>query len=333
MKIGDGWNMGSGSGETISTDERAELALQLAGEWWMTAMSGLFKTVDHDLAIESMRPHLRQSGMEAGYHVKHVLRPGEASLQMLAYNVVTGLAHVQVPGRIEITEGGVVANMGGCWATSTNIQECYCRLHEINLNGNCEAIDPEYMARLTEMPTPQSQTCKAVIRKKTVPLKDWEDFGQVIAVAPKTDIPEDILARNRLLILYDYWAMTVDGFSDAVGGEEAIRTLRPCMVKSGTAWGLKLGRRFGIGPGQVGVTKLVDLFSQIMGLEGDIVVSKDRVDKAIGTCPFIRSSKEVCALFDSFVEGLCSSIDQEFRFTHHQIACPSLPACYWMFKG
>lgn len=325
--------MGSESVETISTNERAELALQLAGEWWMTAMNGLFKTVDSDLAIEYIRPYIRQSGMRAGYHVKHVLRPGEGSLEMLAYNVVTGMAHVQVPCMVETTEDGVIANMGGCWATSTNIQESYCKLHEINLNGNCEAIDSEYMARLTELPTPQSRRCKAVIRKKTVPLQEWEDCGQVVAVATKTDIPEDILAMNRLLLLYDYWAMTVDGFSDAVGGEGVINVLRPCMLKSGAAWGLKLGRRFGIEPGRDGVAKLVELFSQIMGLEGDLIVSRDRVDKAIGTCPFIRSSKEVCTLFDSFVEGLFTSIDEGFRFTHEQIDCPSLPACYWMFKS
>ena len=46
-------------GVSIPSSERAELALQLAGEWLMIAMTGLFKTVDQERVIEFMRPHLR----------------------------------------------------------------------------------------------------------------------------------------------------------------------------------------------------------------------------------------------------------------------------------
>ena len=228
-----------------------------------------------------------------------------------------------MPAKVEIVEGGVVANMGGCWASNNDIQSCYCKLHEIHLNGNCEAIDPEYLAHLTETPTPDSPRCKAVIRKKTVRLEDWEDYGQVVAVMPGTDIPSDVLEVKRQIILYDYWAMTVNGFADAIGGEEATRIPRPCMIENGTAWGLKLLEKYHIGK-EGGVARLVTLLSQIVNLEGDVIVSRNRVDKTIGTCPFFWSSKEVCALFDSFVEGSYSSLDECLKFTHHKIDCPSL---------
>ena len=91
---------------------------------------------------------------------------------------------------MEIVEDGLVATMGGCWASSTNIPLCYCRLHEINMDGNCEAIDPEYQARLTELPTPLSRGCKAAIRKRTAPLADWDDYGQVVEVVPGISFPD-----------------------------------------------------------------------------------------------------------------------------------------------
>jgi hypothetical protein len=323
--------MNGGSGVSIPSSERAELALQLAGEWWMIAMTGLFKTVDQDRAIEFMRPHIRQSGMEAGFYLID-MTPGENSISRLALNFVVGLKHVRVPNVVEIVEEGVVATMGGCWATSTDIQSSYCRLHEISMNGSCEAIDSDYEARLTEMPTPESPQCKAVIRKKGVPLDDWLNYGKTVQIMPDVDIPNDVMDKNRLSVLSDYWMMTVIGFAEAVGGNKAVEILRPCMVKSGMAWGLKLAERFHFSPGEKGVAGLVSILSDIMELEGDILISSGRVDKAVGTCPFVKSSREVCSLFDSFVEGLCTSLDGRIKFTPHKIECPSLPACYWIIK-
>ena len=85
-----------------------------------------------------------------------------------------------------------------------------------------------------------------------------------------------------LLVLYDYWVMTVDGFADAVGGDEVIRTLRPCMLKNGAAWGLKLADKYHICKGDDGIARLVTLISLIMNLEGDVMVTEGRVDKAVG---------------------------------------------------
>jgi hypothetical protein len=323
--------MKGGNGVSIPSSERPELALQLAGEWWMIAMTGLFKTVDPEIATEFMRPHIRQSGMEAGFYLNEMM-PGENSVTRLAFNIVVGTKHVHVPSVVEITERGVVATMGGCWATSTDIQSCYCRLHEISIKGSCEVIDSEYDARLTEMPRPESPHCKVVIRKKDVPSEEWQDYGNTVQIMPDVDIPEDVMEKNRLAVLSDYWMTTVIGLAEAVGSKKAIEILRPCMVKHGVAWGLKFAERFDIKPGEKGISELVCILSQIMDLEGDILVGKGRVDKAIGTCPFVKSSKEVCNLFDSFVEGFFTSLDKEIKFNPYKVECPTLPACYWIFK-
>ncbi len=277
----------------------AELSLQMIGEWWVIALTGLFRTVDFKNALECIKPYFRQSGMEAGFYTKGDVKFGESSLENIANNIGMGLGNNRIPCVLEMVEDGLIATMPGCWAISTGIQEACCRIHEIHMNGLCEAIDPEFAARITQMATPDIPFCKAVIRKNTVPDENWEECGHVVAVMPKAEIPDEI-TNNRPDLLLDAWLMTVNGFVDEAGKDAVIGILRPCMIKSGISWGLKLAGSNQFVNAESGVAHLVDIFSKIMHLEGDIMVTKGRVDKAIGACKLAKASKEACVLFDSF---------------------------------
>lgn len=317
--------------EDLLPEMRAELSLQMMGEWWVIALTGLFRTVDFENALECIKPYFRQSGMEAGFYTKDDARFGESSLENIAHNIGIGLGNNRIPCEVEMVGEGVVVTMPGCWATSTGIQEAVCRLHEIHLNGLCEAIDPEFAACITQMATPDMPFCKAVIRKNTVPVENWQDYGPVVGVMPKAEIPNEI-TNSRPDLLLDAWLMTVNGFVDEAGKDAAIGILRPCMIKSGISWGMKLAGSNQFVNAESGVAHLVEIFSNIMHLEGDVKVTKGRVDKAIGACKLAKESKEACVLFDSFVEGLCLSVDPEMRLIHRRIECEPLPVCHWIFK-
>ena len=138
---------------------------------------------------------------------------------------------------------------------------------------------------------------------------------------------EEIKSRSRTLLGL-FWTTTVESLIDAVGEDRAVRILGPCMVKSGEAWGIKLGQMFPLSNGEKGVADMLRLFHQIMKLDAEVSGGPGRADVSIFNCPFTDCSETLCKLFDSFAEGLCRSLDPELRLVRAKTNCQPM-ACHW----
>jgi hypothetical protein len=316
-------------------NERRGIANQIFGEWWVIATTSLFETVDPDKAMEMMRPNIISQARKQGSWLKNELQLKGDSLMLIALNDKIGNIISDTPCIVEIAERGVVltyVDSSSCFANVFEFSSALCQIHESWQQGICEAINPEYTAHFTQTFAQGHLTCKAVIRKKSVPLNEWENHGPIVALLLDQDMPEDLLEKGRIGFLRDMWFLTVQAFVDAIGDEKAMDILRPCMVKSGRAWGLKFADMLNAEKDEEGLAKLLEMISEVMQLEGDITVSPGRVDKAIGSCPFLNAPEEICRLFNSFIEGLCDSLEPHLAFTRKHMECPSKPLCHWTFK-
>lgn len=319
----------------VPPEERAAIATQILGEWWNFAMTGLLHTVELDKAVKCLRPHTLYYGMEWWLKVKDrfPVLDGveEGSLMQQALNIQIGLAHGRVPCKVEIINGEVVVTVTECWSAKFVHPLGWCASHEYFFEGNCKAINPDHTITFAQRIADGHPTCRIIVKEKAAPTNERK-IGSTDILLPELDLSDEEINSNSMTLLSLFWMMTVDALIDAVGEEKTIDVLQPCMVKSGHAWGLSLGERVQAKKGEKGVANLLKLFSQIMHLEGDILITPGRVDKAIGSCPFISASEIVCILYDSFAEGLCNSLDPDMRFVRRRIECPSSPICHWKLE-
>jgi hypothetical protein len=169
-----------------------------------------------------------------------------------------------------------------------------------------------------------------VARKISVPLDQWEDYGTVVAVMLDFEI-SDAVRQFLIWAVRAWWALTISSFMYAVGEEKAIEILRPSMVENGEVWGLKLAEMFGVERNEAGLAKLLEIFSDIMEVRGEIAIYPDRIDEFVISCPFSGSSEGVCRLFHSFIEGLCHALDPRLTFSNKRLESPE-HLCRWRIK-
>jgi hypothetical protein len=322
-------------GRNIPLELGQGIAAQILGEWWNIGMTGLLHNVDLDRAMKCMKPHTMYCGMEWWLKVKDSFQVlegvEEGSLKQQALNIQIGHAHGRVPCRVEVNDGEVVVTVTECWSAKFPYPFGWCASHEYFFEGNCKAINPEHSISFAQRIADGHPTCRIIVRDKESPAKN-QNTGRASTLLPDLQLSDEQINSKSVTLLSLFWMTTMDALIDAVGEKATIDIVKPCMFKSGEAWGLKLGEMIQHKEGEKGVADLLDLFSQIMRLDGDLFVNQGRVDKVIDSCPFASAPEPVCILYDAFVEGLCRSIDPELVFVGRKISCSSSTFCHWKLE-
>ncbi|MBI0581987.1 MAG: hypothetical protein JET69_03115 [Methanomassiliicoccales archaeon] len=314
----------------LSEGEMNRIAAQIIGEWYTMATEHLAATTGPEKAVEIMGPCFFTKGLEIWEKGSKIAQLEGDSAWLIAQDLKIANMVPGPPGVVEIAERGVITTYAECFALGSKYVPAYCQIHEIALRAQVKGIDPGWDFHFTRTMPQGFDCCIGVARKTPVPLDRWEDSGTVVAVMLDFEVV-DAVKKFMIWAVRVWWVLIVASLVYAVGEEKAIEILRPSMVENGKVWGLKLAEMLGVERNETGLAKLLETFSDIMEVRGEITICPERIDEFVISCPFSGSSEGVCRLFHSFIEGLCYSMDPSLTFCNKRLES-SEHICRWRIK-
>jgi hypothetical protein len=149
----------------LDEEKKRFFGLAYSGEDWVMATRAFIDFNGTNMALKSLRPIMRNSGLSLGVRLSKLLGVNGIGISSIRDSVLLVQELHQIRGNcknyVEATEGEIEA----CPFASSGLSEI-CIQYEAFFNGICEAIDPSYEFAYDRMMTRGDKTCHWTIRKK-----------------------------------------------------------------------------------------------------------------------------------------------------------------------
>jgi len=149
------------------------------------------------------------------------------------------------------------------------------------------------------------------------------------------EIPPEIAYEQLLITLKDFIATFMQALTDKFGSEEALKFIRPYLVKMGKEM-TEVGRQMlGIeGKDAIAIGTLNRVFEErILKVEGKVTeASPDKVVAVNTACVFQDCKPEVCLIFQHLADGQIQGINPEYRMRLTKLIPKGDKVCEWVLE-
>jgi len=149
------------------------------------------------------------------------------------------------------------------------------------------------------------------------------------------EIPPEIAYEQLLITLKDFIATFMQALTDKFGSEEALKFIRPYLVKMGKEM-TEVGRQMlGIeGKDAIAIGTLNRVFEErILKVEGKVTeASPDKVVAVNTACIFQDCKPEVCLIFQHVTDGTIQVINPAYRFRMTKLIPKGDKECEWVLE-
>jgi hypothetical protein len=155
----------------LDEEKKMFFGLAYSGEDWVMATRAFVDFGGSHLALKSLRPRMRESGLSLGNRFPDLLDVDKEGIRPIENSVVFVQELHQIRGTCKDYEDAIEGEVEACPFATSGLPEI-CLQYEAFFNGVCEAIDPSYEFVYDRMMTKGDKTCHWTIRKKGGPSKE-----------------------------------------------------------------------------------------------------------------------------------------------------------------
>ena len=148
-------------------------------------------------------------------------------------------------------------------------------------------------------------------------------------------IPPEIAYEQLLLLLRDYIATFMQALTDKFGSEEALKFIRPYLIKMGKETAEVAPPMLGItGKDAIAIGTLIRVFEEhILKVKGEVTeASPDKVVAVNTACVFQDCKPEVCLIFQHVTDGVIEGINPAYRYRMTKLIPKGDKECEWVLE-
>jgi len=148
-------------------------------------------------------------------------------------------------------------------------------------------------------------------------------------------IPPEVAYEQLLIMLKDYIATFMQALTDKFGSEEALKFIRPYLVKAGKETTEVAAPMLGItGKDAIAIGTLIRVFEEeIMKIEGKVTeASPDKVVAVNTKCIMQDCKPEACLQFQHTVDGIIEAINPEYTWRLTKMIPKGDKECEWVLE-
>lgn len=229
----------------------------------------------------------------------------------------------------EVTALGTRARVHSCPLSKASFAVCAGHL-QVSVPRLCQLLAPGHEAISRRFLTKGDDCCEILIKSETA---DPDDLWRAPVLA--SILPPPLSAEEKLLWSHSYfsamWIMHVKAMMEALGSEQTLQLLRPAIRRTGIEMAPRIKKELNIvedEPGSV-ANALSSLFDAFL-MSGALIDSNAKdIRRRTTSCPMSGEPIEVCALFQSFFDGLVSTLSTNMRLEYTERMGEGREDCQW----
>ena len=325
-----GCNMGGAEEVDIGEYQR----LILIDLTWANARA-LEKRLGQEKVLEIFRPHYIHSGMAILMNITKALEYSSKDAETLSnvgIFIFESLWHTMPISRT-LTERGLVTDWPCCCIQSAPwvARRLICDVANI---GVTQQMNSDYELLNIECLDKGSDHCEYIVRNKSDHAKDWKLAGKVDKLVEVPSFPHDQKRWFAVAGISELWILYAQALMEWSGMEDTMKALRSEIVELSAKWGGRIVLLADYDAKGVNrVLSSMDSFNAIMGIEGKTVFSSsDRHEMEISICPFASSPPEIGMQLETFCQGLCKFIDDDYELQFLSRMCGGDKTCHRIIR-
>lgn len=131
------------------------------------------------------------------------------------------------------------------------------------------------------------------------------------------------------------WVLTFNALMDYFGPEQGLRLVRPALSEFGARGALINKERLHIERNDLAsLAEALDFVFNALTMESELDVDEEgqRIEWRITSCPFSRSSTEVCEAFEIITAKFVETFNQGLNGHHYQMMSKGCPHCLYVVE-
>ena len=148
-------------------------------------------------------------------------------------------------------------------------------------------------------------------------------------------IPPEVAYEQLLVMFKDYVAAFMQALTDKFGSEEALKFIRPYLIKMGKEMAEVAPPMLGItGKDAIAIGTLIRVFEEeVLKVKGEVTeASPDKVVAVNTACVFQECKPEACLQFQHIVDGMLQGINPEYRWRLTKLIPKGDKVCEWVLE-
>ena len=147
--------------------------------------------------------------------------------------------------------------------------------------------------------------------------------------------PPEVAYEQLLILLRDYIATFMQALTDKFGSEEALKFIRPYLIKMGKEMAEVAPPMLGIeGKDAIAIGTLIRVFEEeVLKVKGEVTeASPDKVVAVNTACVFQDCKPEACLQFQNAVDGIIQGINPAYRWRMTKLIPKGDKVCEWVLE-
>jgi hypothetical protein len=314
--------------ESVSKGHKhAECAAPLIGEWYFCTLVNFNKIVGKQKMIEALTPYFKEHGAWGWSKIKDHLSSCRTSHERMAHMVKFGTCVAGFPNSVSITSKGVVYRIYSC--QNVKGDPIFCDVHDLLGKALINSIDEDYDHNYVKRMNQGSSHCLGVIVKKDQS-SELDSYGEAIETIAEPTFSEQEMVLFSEQFASQIWILAVSAFVDEAGANKTLSSMLPIMRSSGMTHGYRYAATIGSDKdGFENIIPLISYFSTVLDQHISFSDTGNCIRCVVNACPFQDSTDEVCLMIDTFMEGLCQSVDRDLILTTERERIGRRQICTW----
>jgi predicted hydrocarbon binding protein len=311
----------------------APLGDQFLWNWVSMVFDVFIQEAGPQKTLSAIRPHIKHCGLASAQNALKYLGKRGSELETLTVpcEFIFGTIFGDDCFPIIMKETCAVGEMRNCPMSSSRPEICIAISHYVS-EGWCEAINPDYEFMWTQHQTEGAPSCKFIIKRKDASLEALELEEERTRI-PHRELSEEMKDYIQCEVPTEDVIIFTNAFLEVSGSERALKLLRERARDWGYQVGPAIAEKLGIkGRETVDLARLVDSFERTIRQNGEVISDGESAQKAIIECPLSNCPSELCLQLESFLSGVCESIDPSYEFVYDRMMTKGDKTCHWTIK-